>query len=94
MKRLVLIAVLLLGGAINAYADNDVYNNALKQPRGDDACTPTPRCAMRNSARRRMACRRRGPTRVACALMAGASAIRSARAGSATIVTPTPTIPD
>jgi hypothetical protein len=36
MKRLVLIAVLLLGGAINAYADNDVYNNALKQPRGDD----------------------------------------------------------
>ena len=37
MKRLSLIAMLLLGGAINADADNDVYNNALKQPRGDDA---------------------------------------------------------
>src|ERR1700737_4268072 len=37
MKRLVLVAVLLLGGAMNARADNDIYNNALKQPRGDDA---------------------------------------------------------
>src|SRR5882757_3451568 len=37
MKRLVLITALLLGGAVNAYADNDVYYNTLKQPRGDDA---------------------------------------------------------
>jgi hypothetical protein len=37
MKRLGLIAVLLLGGALNAYADNDVYNNTMKQARGDDA---------------------------------------------------------
>ena len=37
MKRLALIAMLLLGGAINAHADNDIYNNILKQPRGDDA---------------------------------------------------------
>jgi hypothetical protein len=37
MKCLSLIAALLLGSAINAYADNDVYNNALKQPRGDHA---------------------------------------------------------
>jgi hypothetical protein len=27
MKRLGLIALLLLGGALNACADNDVYNN-------------------------------------------------------------------
>ena|ERR1700730_9232662 len=37
MKRLVLVAMLLLGGAMKARADNDIYNNALKQPRGDDA---------------------------------------------------------
>ena len=36
MKRLILITALLLGGAVNAHADNDIYNNAL-QPRGDDA---------------------------------------------------------
>jgi hypothetical protein len=37
MKRLLVTAALLLGGAINAHADNDIYKNALKQPRGDDA---------------------------------------------------------
>ena len=37
MKRLVLIALLLSGSAISAHADNDIYNNILKQQRGDDA---------------------------------------------------------
>jgi hypothetical protein len=37
MKRLGLIAVLLLAGAVNAHADNDIYNNALKQARDNDA---------------------------------------------------------
>jgi hypothetical protein len=37
MKRLGLLTLLLLGSALNAYADNDVYNNTLKQARGDDA---------------------------------------------------------
>jgi hypothetical protein len=37
MKNFGLVAVLLLGGVINAQADNDVYNNTLKQARGDDA---------------------------------------------------------
>ena len=37
MKRLGLIAILLLGGAIHAHADNDVYTNILKQRRGGDA---------------------------------------------------------
>jgi hypothetical protein len=37
MKRLTLIALLLLGGAMSAHADNDIYNNILKQNRGDDA---------------------------------------------------------
>src|SRR5260370_16427275 len=37
MKRLGLIAMLLLGSAVHAHADNDVYTNTLKQPRGDDA---------------------------------------------------------
>ena len=36
MKRLVLIALLLSGSAMRAHADNDIYNNILKQPRGDD----------------------------------------------------------
>jgi hypothetical protein len=37
MKRLALIAVLLLGGALNAHADNDIYDNTMKQARDDDA---------------------------------------------------------
>lgn len=36
MKHIVLIAGLLLGGVLNAQADNDVYNNITKTPRGDD----------------------------------------------------------
>ena len=37
MKRLALVILLLLGGAAAAQADNDIYNNILKPPRGDDA---------------------------------------------------------
>ena len=37
MKRLVLIVLLLAGSAMGAHADNDIYNNILKQPRGDEA---------------------------------------------------------
>jgi hypothetical protein len=37
MKHLVLISLLLLGSAISAQADNDIYNNTLRQHRGDDA---------------------------------------------------------
>jgi hypothetical protein len=35
MKRLSLIAMLLPGGTLNAYADNDIYDNIAKHPRGD-----------------------------------------------------------
>ena len=37
MKRLSLVALLLLGGALNAHADNDIYNDISKHGRGDDA---------------------------------------------------------
>ena len=37
MKNLGLVAMLLLGGVLSAQAGNDVYNNTLKQPRGDAA---------------------------------------------------------
>jgi hypothetical protein len=37
MKRTVLVAVLVLGGVLSAQADNTVYTNILKRPRGDDA---------------------------------------------------------
>jgi hypothetical protein len=37
MKRLALVTLLLLGSALNAQADNDVYNNIAKHRRGDDA---------------------------------------------------------
>ncbi|QOZ71428.1 hypothetical protein [Bradyrhizobium arachidis] len=37
MKRLGLIAALLLGSAISAHADTDIWDNMLKQKRGDDA---------------------------------------------------------
>ena len=50
MKRLALIGILLLGSALNAYADDDVYTNITRHPRGDEALlgapqngTPTPR---------------------------------------------------
>jgi hypothetical protein len=35
MKRLSLVAILLLGGAFSAHADNAVYNNITKHPRSD-----------------------------------------------------------
>jgi hypothetical protein len=37
MKRLALVTLLLLGSALNASADNDVYNNTMTHTRGDDA---------------------------------------------------------
>jgi hypothetical protein len=37
MKRFALITLLLLGSALNAYANSDVYNNIAKSRRGDDA---------------------------------------------------------
>jgi hypothetical protein len=37
MKRLALVTLLLLGGAVGAHADSDVYNNTMKYPRGNDA---------------------------------------------------------
>jgi hypothetical protein len=37
VKRTALLILLLLGGAAAAQADNDIYNNTLKQPRDDDA---------------------------------------------------------
>jgi hypothetical protein len=36
MKRVSLIAMLLLGGTLNAYADNDIYDNIARHPRGND----------------------------------------------------------
>lgn len=36
MKRLVLVTIILLGGGLNAQADNDTYVNIRKQPRNDD----------------------------------------------------------
>jgi hypothetical protein len=37
MKRLGLVAMRLLASALSAHADNDVYNNITRHPRGDDA---------------------------------------------------------
>jgi hypothetical protein len=37
MKRLSLITLLLLGSALNAYADGDVYTDITRHRRGDDA---------------------------------------------------------
>ena len=37
MKRLSLIAILLLGSALSAHADNSVYTNITKHPRSDAA---------------------------------------------------------
>jgi hypothetical protein len=36
MRPLVLAAAMLLGGICSAHADNDVWNNMMKTPRGDD----------------------------------------------------------
>ena len=37
MRRLSMVTLLLLGGALNAHAGNDVYNNIARYPRSDDA---------------------------------------------------------
>jgi hypothetical protein len=37
MKRLALVTLVLLGSALNAYADNDVYNDTTRHARNDDA---------------------------------------------------------
>lgn len=37
MKRLGLVAMLLLASALSAHADTDVYNNITRHPRGDEA---------------------------------------------------------
>jgi hypothetical protein len=37
MKRLCLIVMVLLGSALNAHADNDIYDDIAKHPRGDAA---------------------------------------------------------
>ncbi len=60
MKRLALVAVLLLGSALAAHADNDTYTNVLKAPRSDmelhadvDACAArygAPQNGVRTSA--------------------------------------------
>jgi hypothetical protein len=36
MKRLSLVTMLLLGGAMNAYADSDSYTNMTRHPRSDE----------------------------------------------------------
>ena len=36
MKRLALVTLLQPGSALTAQADNDVYNNITRHPRGDD----------------------------------------------------------
>ena len=37
IKQLALVTSLLLGSALSAHADNDIYTNTMKQARGDDA---------------------------------------------------------
>ena len=36
MKRLSLIAILLMGSALSAHADQDIYTNVARHPRSDD----------------------------------------------------------
>jgi hypothetical protein len=94
MKRLALATLLLLGGALSAHADNDIYDNTMKQARNDDALhADTARFAIRSSARRRTALRPRGPTNAACSPAAGASITRCASAPAASTCIPIPIIP-
>lgn len=37
MKCLALVTLMMLGGALNAHADSDVYDNVSKHPRSDEA---------------------------------------------------------
>ena len=37
MRRLALVTLLLLGGALSAHADSDVYNDVTRHRRGDEA---------------------------------------------------------
>ena len=93
MKRLVLIALLLSGSAMSAHADNDIYNNILKQRRGDDAlhadgaiCDAEVGAPQNGQVTSRQ-------YSAACSAMAGASATPSANARSPMTAIPTLTIP-
>ena len=90
MKRISLIAALLIGSAIPVHADTDIWNNVQKQQRATMRCMSTAPSAMPNLARRRTARRHRHATSVACSRAAGASAARVARR---TIAIPILTIP-
>lgn len=93
MKRFGLIAMLLLGVVPYAYADNDIYHNITKHRRGDDVLQADPDTARRCRAHRRTTRRPRKPTRAACSLAAGATAIRSASVRGAMACIPIPIIP-
>jgi hypothetical protein len=78
MKRLGLVAMLLLASALSAHADSDVYNNITRHPRGDEALQlDTSACSLMLGAPQNGI-----PTskayRTACWLAAGASAMRCA----------------
>ena len=78
MKRMVLIAALLLGTGLNAHADTVTYHNILKPPRNDDQLHRTVTIATRRSDRTGTACRRRRLTNNACSAAAGAISPSSA----------------
>jgi hypothetical protein len=51
MKHAVMAALLLVGGVLNAHADNDVYNNTTKHDRSDtELHTDTDSCAQKLGA--------------------------------------------
>jgi hypothetical protein len=80
MKRLSLVALLLLGSALGAQADNDVYNNITRHPRSDDALQADTSIARNYWARRKAARRPRKPANAACSPAAGATITPSATA--------------
>jgi hypothetical protein len=78
IERLSLVAMLLLGGALNAPADNAVYDNIARRPRGDDVLQADTGYCSQMPARR--CADPAGPTKAACADGAGATATRRERA--------------
>ena len=85
--------MLLLGGTLNAHADNDVYDNITNIRAAMTCCRPLPIIARRCLARRKAVRRPRRPTKAACADGDGATVTRCASAQRETACTPTPIIP-
>jgi len=93
MKRIALIALLLLGSLVGARADHDVYSSTSGHPRGDAVLqADTMNCTIMLAAPQN-GVPTSATTRIACSAVADASVTRCTNARRVRISIPTPMSP-